>query len=557
MNGQPESFDVIIIGAGVCGAIAAWKLAQAGVRVLILEAGTSDSDRIAMTGRFAGALPKRPGSPFGDPGNDRFAPTEDNFSGAPGTSYYDQRGPAKFLSTYVRRAGGSTWHFLGNMPRFLPADFELHRRYQVGRDWPIGYDDIEDDYCTAEEWVGVAGDHEEWNLVEFGRRSRPFPMSRIWPSYGDRFIADRLSSLTIDGKSVRLMTTPQARNSRSYDGRPACAGNSICVPICPIQAKYDATVHIKKALQAGAVLRDRAVVKQIELRPQSNAVETVHYQRWNSDGAHAESVRGRFVLLAAHSVENAKVLLMSGLAKTSDQVGRNLMDHLQGSVVCYTPEPVYPFRGPPTTSGVDTFRDGDFRRRHAAFRLSLGNDGWGRNAPADTRLLTLVNEHKLHGRMLRDEVRKTFTRMIRLSFSTEMLPNSANRVELSSEKDDLGIPRPALTFALDPYNRTAFDKARDVCHTIFNHIGATEIASLPKGDNFGGAGHIIGTCRMGAGPRDSVVDSHGRCHDHQNLFVLGSAIFPTSGTANPTLTAVALTIRSLKALATELGITTA
>lgn len=552
MSNAADVYDVVVIGAGVCGAIAAWRLATAGARVLILEAGVSQSNRIAMVGQYAGALPKRTGSPYRDALNDRFAPTEDTYIGPPNQNYYDQRGPVKFQSTYVRRSGGSTWHFLGNMPRFLPSDFELFKRYQKGRDWPLGYDDLEEDYCTSEEWIGVAGDHNEWNTPDYGRRSKPFPMTQIWPSYGDRVVASRLKNLTIDGGPVQLFTTPQARNSRSYDGRPACAGNSSCVPICPIQAKYDATVHIAKAVQAGAELRDRAVVTCLTLASCSDAVETIHYLRWNEQGGRAESVHGRAVVLAAHSIESAKLLLLSGLANSSDQVGRNLMDHLQGSVFCYLPEPVYPFRGPPTTSGIDRFRDGAFRRQHAAFRLSLGNDGWGRNAPPDVRLLNLVKDRKLHGSALRDELHRTFTRMIRFSFSTEMLPNAANRVELSTNKDELGIPRPALTFSLDSYNRVAFDKARAVCQQIFKHLGGTEIDFLPKGDEFSGAGHIIGTCRMGSNPSDSVVDSHGRSHDHPNLFILGSTVFPTSGTANPTLTAVALTLRSLRALATDL-----
>ncbi|WP_165226243.1 GMC family oxidoreductase [Aquisphaera insulae] len=555
MNDPAVTHDVVVIGAGVCGAIAAWRLARAGARVLMLEAGPADSDRTAMVGRFAAALPRQTGSPYADPDVERFAPTEDNHAGTSDGAYYDQRGTVRFQSTYVRRAGGSTWHFLGNMPRFLPADFELHDRYRVGRNWPIRYADLEEDYCTAEEWIGVAGDHDEWNSPELGHRSRPFPMSRIWPSYGDRVVAERLIGLRIDGKPVRLMSTPQARNARTYDGRPACAGNSICVPICPIQAKYDATVHVAKAIKAGAELRDRAVVTRIDRVDGSAEVGEVHYLRWDGRTVQPGSARGRLVVMAAHTIESAKILLLSGLATTSGEVGRNLMDHLQGSVFCYAPQPVYPFRGPPTTSGIDRFRDGTFRRRHAAFRLSLGNDGWGRNAPPDERLLDLVRDRKLHGRGLRDEVRNMFTRMIRFSFSTEMLPDSANRVELSSKRDVLEIPRPALTFALSPYNRAAFDAARKVCKRIFRHIGGTGIDFLPKGDVFSGAGHIIGTCRMGADPSDSVVDSYGRCHDHPNLFVLGSAVFPTSGTANPTLTAAALTVRSLRAIAADLHLT--
>ena len=86
----------------------------------------------------------------------------------------------------------------------------------------------------------------------------------------------------------------------------------------------------------------RAQAALDEANQRTAAVETVHYLRWDGGGGRAESVRGRFVVLAAHTIETAKILLLSGLATTSKQVGCNLMDHLQGSVVCYAPEPVYP-----------------------------------------------------------------------------------------------------------------------------------------------------------------------------------------------------------------------
>jgi glucose dehydrogenase len=558
MTDESETFDVVIIGAGVCGAIAAWRLASAGVRVLVLEAGPDTTDRAELVGTFARSASKgSPGSPYRNDDNDRFAPTEDTFRGKNAADkYYVQPDPAvrpTFRSTYVRRVGGSTWHFLGNMPRFLPADFRLKELYGVGVDWPLSYRDLEEHYSLAETWIGVSGDHEQWNKPELGDRSRPFPMSRIWPAYGDQVIEHRLQGLEIDGRPVLLRSTPQARNSRSYDGRPACAGNSTCVPICPIQAKYDGTVHVRKMLAAGAELRDKCVVTRLETEPGGSTVERVYYRRWHGDSE--ESVRGRIVLLAAHAVESARLLLLSNLATSSDQVGRNLMDHLQGAVVCIAPEPVYPFRGPPTTSGIDQFRDGEFRRHHSAFRLSLGNDGWGRGAtPADI-LKQLVDTDRLHGKQLVREVHDRFTRMIRFSYSTEMLPDPNNRIKLATggQQDEFHLPRPEIEFSLPEYNRRAFDRARDVCRTIFEHVGGAGTKNIPEGDGYSGAGHIIGGCVMGTDPKRSVVDSFGRSHDHPNLYILGSTVFPTSGTANPTLTAVALTIRTLGAVHQSLG----
>ena len=129
-------------------------------------------------------------------------------------------------------------------------------------------------------------------------------------------------------------------------------------------------------------------------------IRAVRYR--TRDGAE-HMAQGRIFVLAAHAIESARLLLMSacerapdGVANSSDQVGRNLMDHLQGAASARTPFPVYPFRGPPTTSGIDALRDGAFRREHAAFRMSLGNDGWGRSCGTPvSELVKLVMESRL------------------------------------------------------------------------------------------------------------------------------------------------------------------
>jgi choline dehydrogenase-like flavoprotein len=541
-----QHYDVVIIGSGACGAIAAYELSKLGRQVLILEAGETGPDRIELVGTFARAIRKTPGSPYLGRAGDAKAPSPEPDAAA----YYDNvtdESPETLRSTYLRRVGGSTWHFLGNVPRFVPADFRLKTTYARGVDWPISYDDLEPDYCTAEALLGVAGDHEEWNGVLGAPRSRPFPMPAIWASYSDNRVKPAIEGLALNGIDLRVRRTPQARNSRPYDDRPPCAGNSSCVPICPIQAKYDATVHVQKALRTGAELRDQAVVTRLEVEPGAAAIASVHYRRW--DGSD-ETVACRIVVLAAHAVESAKILLLSnergGLANTSGQVGRNLMDHPQGAGGCLAREPLYPFRGPPTTSGIDAFRDGPFRSHQAAFRLSLGNDGWGSRIESPVQSVKDLVEAGFFGAELRNAVEEKLTREFRISYSTEMLPDENNRVTLSAKRDGLGIPRPQIRFRLDPYNYSAFDTARSVIQRIFDAIGGTHVKFHPLDRDYTGAGHIVGTCRMAADGQHGVVDRDGRSFDHQNLFIVGSSVFPTAGTANPTLTAVALTLRSVR-----------
>jgi choline dehydrogenase-like flavoprotein len=551
-----EHFDVAVVGSGVAGALIAHRLALRGHRVVMLEAGEIGRERVDLVGTYALAAQKTPRSPYADvqPPSPVVSPDNEND--------YIQTGPLKFKSTYLRRVGGSTWHMLGNMPRLVPGDFKLRRLYGVGVDWPIDYDDLEPWYGEAESALGVSGDHEELDGLLGAHRSRPFPMSKIWPSYGDLEVGRAIGGLTVDGTAVMLSTTPQARNSRPYDGRPACAGNSSCVPICPIGAKYDASVHVRKAEQAGAVLRQRCVVARLVVDPATRRVVSVEYIEWTDPTRPRFGLSATFVVVAAHAIETPRLLLLSadpeiapnGVANGSDQVGRNLMDHLQGQGAAIVSRPLYPFRGPPTTVGIDTFRDGPFRATHAAFRLSIGNDGMGRTeSPYDT-LATLLGKN-LIGTELKTALRDRVSRQFRISYSTEMLPSADNRVSLASgPPDDFGLARAQLSVGLDDYNRRAFAKAQAVISAVFDRLEApsSERRFPPNLDSYSGAGHILGTTRMGTDPATSVLNSECRAHEHDNLYIVGASAFPTGGTANPTLTVAALALRAADTLDTRL-----
>jgi choline dehydrogenase-like flavoprotein len=549
-----DTFDVVIVGSGVAGALLAAQLVEQGHKVLVLEAGPGSltESRAELVGRYASRPFKVPESPYLTADAKPLVQTPRSF----GDDYFDQGTGAvpAFKSNYERRVGGSTWHWLGNTPRHVPADFALQSRYGVGIDWPIGYLDLEPWYSAAERELGVSGDHDAWNGLLGGFRSAPFPMTKIWPSFGDQWVIDRLSGTTIEGVEVTPISTPQARNSAPYQGRPACAGNSSCVPICPIQAKYDATVHLKLATRHRrnpAELRPHSVVVNLGLDDQG-AISEVVYVPWDGHRREAPvTVAGRYVVIAANAIETAKLLLLAasdrmpnGVANSSGEVGRNLMDHLQGEVVCLTPEPIYPFRGPPTTIGIDGFRDGAFRSQHAAFRMSIGNDGWGRSEPPETTLSHLL-DRRLFGQELQTSLRDRITRQLRISYSTEVLPDADNRVRLSDQKDNFGLPRPRIEFALRDYNRQAFARAKLVAAQIFAHLGATDIQVVNDDpDAYSGAGHIMGTVRMGTDRAHSVVDEHCLAHDHPNLFLVGAGVFPTAGTANPTLTLAAIALRA-------------
>src|SRR5262249_36009956 len=156
----------------------------------------------------------------------------------------------------------------------------------------------------------------------------------IWPSYSDNWIAAQINGQTFEGIEYRVRSTPSARNSSLYAGRPPCAGNSICVPLCPIGAKYDGSVHVEKAKAVGAGLWEQCVVTKLD-KDADRSVHAVHFVTY---GGVNRQVTAELVVIAAHAIETPKLLLMSGLANSSDQVGRNLMDHLSKSTYGLAPE---------------------------------------------------------------------------------------------------------------------------------------------------------------------------------------------------------------------------
>ena len=528
--------DVIVIGAGISGALVAERLAAAGVKVLILEAGPR-IDRGQAVVRFFDALIKVPECAYP---NTAYAPhprSEDlDF-------YYVQTGPDKFSSTYVRQVGGTTWHWLGTCLRLVPDDFRLATRFGKGVDWPIDYAALEPWYGAAESAIGVAGDSD----ADLGSpRSSPYPMPRIAPTYLDGAIAK-----AFEGSGLVVRSTPQGRNSVVRDERPPCCGNNSCIPICPIQAKYDATVHVSRAEKAGVKLLAQAVVHRIEIGRDGKVV-AVRYKR--PDGSEHRATANVFVL-AAHAIEIPKLLLMSrgpnapqGVANSSDQVGRNLMDHPIQLSWALAGAPVYPYRGPLSTSGVENSRAGDWRATRPAFRIEIGNDGWSWPTGAPASDAQALARQGVRGDALKKALYERTARQVRFGTLTEQLPDPENRVTPDpAKRDKLGLPRPRIAYRIDDYTKAGLAEARKIHQAAFQRLDATQISHNADKD-FQGAGHVMGTARMGRDAKSAVVDGDLRAFDHPNLFIEGSAVFPTVGAANPTLTIAALALRSVDAI---------
>jgi choline dehydrogenase-like flavoprotein len=599
-----SSFDVVIVGSGVAGALIAKQLGLAGKSVLILEAGPGiPSDINGYMKRFFLATAKVPESPyppdlFADPGKVNAGRAASLMLGPnwknPNKSYLIQNGPLPFGSTYERVGGGTSLHWLGTSLRFLPSDFRMQTLYKRFVDWPISYEDLDKDldnswYGKAEAELGVSAnvDEQEYLGVKFPA-GYSYPMPKIPLSKVDKTIASKIAGLAIDGVPVSVKSTPAARNSRPYRQRRVCAGNTNCIPICPIQAKYDPTVTVNEALRTSNVkIMYKTVASEVVIA-ENGRVSQINYLQYDDEiGPRTATgcVTAKVFIIAANAIETPKLLLMSrnggrtpnGVANSSGLVGRNLMDHPYLVTWGLMPESdrVFPYRGPLSTGGIEDLRDGKFRSERAAYRIEIGNEGWnfvvgGVGGDPDVTTLDFINglnvsdlnkeKEALFGSALVKRLNNRLSRQFRLGFLIEQSPDSTNRVTLSDRhKDGLGLPRPQITYNLSGYTKKGLAAAKQASDEIFRKLNAEPFTRISPGDpsafdfvvdrkrtrlSFMGAGHIVGTHRMGTSARNSVVDRDQRCWSHQNLYLVGSGTFPTVATANPTLTIAALSLRT-------------
>ena len=261
--------DVCVIGAGPAGALCAHRLAERGHDVVILEAGPrfSFEDRPERMERAI-----RPGvddrSVWGM-GGERDA--------------YVSTGPQPYPlnRTRVKGVGGTSLHWQGMVMRLHEADFERRSRDGVAADWPIDYADLRPYYAAAEHAFGVAGAVDNPFAPP---REEPYPLPAFPPSYSDSLFAEACEELEITTHSV-----PNARNSAPYDGRSACVGYGTCKPVCASGAKYDATVHVRKAEAAGARVIDRAPVQRLETDGKGRLARAVYA---TPNGEHAQAAAG-------------------------------------------------------------------------------------------------------------------------------------------------------------------------------------------------------------------------------------------------------------------------
>jgi len=541
------SADVIIVGTGVVGVSIAETLLDAGLSVLMLEAGPRVARAevvenfrnlpLALKGDPSSCYPPAPWAPHPMPSSEK-----------PEDAYLQLSGPDKYAQTFIRYAGGSTWHWAGTCWRLTPEDMRLKTLYGVGRDWAIDYKTLEPYYARTEYALGICGPAEpelQWppqNATSIAR-SKPYPMPPLPFGPGEQRFTDVVKTLGYSN-----IPTAQARNSgMPYDDRPACCANNNCVPVCPVGAKYDAATALARLEAKGAVITANAVVYRVETNA-ANRVEAVQYFDQHKQ---SHRITGKLFVLACNGIETAKLLLMSasprnpnGLANSSDQVGRNMMDHPQLTMTLTLAEPFWAGVGPVVNSGIMETSQGDFRSEHAGAYFRFNNF-------ARHRFVTFNALKKgLVGTALDSEIRRLTGCTADVVLAHEVLPDPDNRLTLSDKKDWLGLPKPAIHYDVGDYTRRAAEKySLPIGKRIAEAMGAIDMKISPK---FAQSKHIMGSTIMGLDPRDSVVDVDCRAHDHENLFLPGGSAMASTACGNSTITMVSLGFKAADAMVRQL-----
>ena len=496
--------DVVVVGSGVCGLLAAWAPLQAGLRVAMLERGAlkTHAEQLA-DGQWAAAVPG----------------AEANDETAPGTPFYPW--------SYVYGVGGSCLHWSGNAPRFSAADLRMRSSFGVMEDWPLTLAELLPFYRRAEEALGVAG-APDGSAAGGGP---PIPGSRALPPHRlspiDRAVAPHLQPFG---------PLPQARPSRPLQGRPACCGSATC-ELCPVDARFSALNGLAAVLEhPGLELRRETVAARLRLAGgRVEAVEAIGPDRGRL------LVRGGVYVLAANGIENPGILLRSEL--DGPAVGRYLFDHGHTTVTVALRRELEPGHGDTLSTGLsEAFREGAFRSERSAAILSPFNPG--------TPIAPLLSAGVLArdgGAGVRADAVARWRRTVPFDMLTEDVPRPERRVTLSPNRDSFGLPLNRTAYPPpSQYEAYGIERAVAGLRQRLAPLGveSVEAAPGPRG------GHLMGTCRMGA-PGEAVVDAEMRHHKVENLFVAGSSAFPTYAPVHPTLTIAALALRLGGLLAAE------
>jgi gluconate 2-dehydrogenase alpha chain len=548
---------VVVVGMGGAGGLAALPLAQAGIDVIGLEAGSwlKTSDMIPdELGLRRTPWPPGPQKVRGE------APTSRANASANAT---------RAASAMMNGVGGTTMHYMAQAWRLNPWDFrvvsEVTRRYGKSRipagstveDWPFTYEDLEPYYDKAEYALGISGKagnlkgvkDPSGNIFE-GVRSREYPV----PALRTTGFMDHMSKAA---KSIGLnpFIGPAAILSQTYEGRFACGYHGYCMSLgCHLGAKSSPAFSTIPAAQKTGKLDvvTEAAVTRIEVDKEGRATGVTYIKDGNEYFQPAD-----VVFISAQTLENTRLLLLSkssafpnGLANNKGQVGKHYFSHAQfGSVSAVFPFDLRNWYGTPGQGiCVDNWADDNFD--HSGLDFIGGGTMY---VYGERRPMAAVNAvQNRGGATWGSEWKKNLVNSVDRSNSAYLqkttLPYEGNYLDLDpTVKDPNGNPVIRITASFRENENRISLFVGEKMQQWYKEAGAMQVTgngAIQAGAAMGNSTHAYGGTRMGKNPETNVLNEWGMAHEVPNLAIAGGSVMGTSGARNPTLTLQAVAWRT-------------
>lgn len=533
-----DKYDVAIVGSGACGGWACMQLAQAGFKVVMLEAGSSITPAKDFHHRWPYELPFRGA---GQPGLLRKyyrGSTEYNYRIMIDDRENPYTTPADkpFRWSRSRVLGGRTLHWGRCSDRMSDLEFKAASRDGYGDDWPISYNDIAPYYDRVERFIGVSAAPLGVPQFPDGVFLPPMPMN-----CAETIFASTCRKLGLPATQRRV-----AQLTTMLNNRPPCHYCGNCVNGCDVGAMFSTvSTTLPPALKTKnvTVLCD-SVVSHVRMNGEGRARGIRYIERHTKREVEIDA---RVVVLAGSALENTRLLLNSqkgGLANSSGVLGHYVMDQISGAGVGGFLPPLKgaAIRNDDGKAGglyIPNFRNlgkpsGKFIRGYA-----MSASGGAAQYPGFAVALPGF------GSDFKKEVKRLYPSFARVWLSGgEMLARKENFVELDPVvKDAWGIPALRVNCTHCDNDRNMYADFFEHAQEVFRVAGGEATQVRPSLSVPGSLIHETGSCRMGNDPKTSVLDSFCRTHDIPNLYVFGGGCFVTTGDKHPTLTMMALTAR--------------
>lgn len=528
MNGASADVDILIVGAGPSGAVAAHTLAGRGFKVTCLEQG----DWVSPT-EFPSTRPE-----FELLLNKKWSWNQ-NVRGRPADYPLNARDSA-IMPIMFSAVGGSSVLFGAQWMRLQPSDFRVKSLDGICDDWPIDYWDLEPYYNRVDQFLGVAGLGGDPHYPHIDYEMPPHPLGK-----GGMLMAKAMNSL-----GWHWWPGSQAIPTANFKHMAKCQRWGVCETGCPAGAKASFDIgYWPHAIALGAKVVTGARVRMITTNKQGRADGAI----WIDRKGQEHHLRAKAVILAANGIGTPRLLLLSassafpnGLSNSSGLVGKNLMLHPNSEAIGLYDEPIESWTGPAGQLMYSLqFYETDLARGfYRGSKMNL------MPVPGLLRILqsfASLDFEQRWGSAVQD-ILAHGGRALAWSANVEDLPEESNCVTLDSDlKDGDGIPAPKVTYRLSDNTKKSLAYSLSRMVEMHEAAGAVKIAQTPLWMEQ--PGHLLGTARMGNDPRSSVVDRFGRSHDVPNLFIVDGSVMVTGGGVNPTSSITALALRTAEHIA--------